>query len=62
VSKPVHGSKSSYKGVKRGYAKVSWLMMDMAEDNPICRHIEEIKGEIQRVRQVMRSGYYDRHQ
>jgi hypothetical protein len=23
VSKPVHGSKSSYKGVKRGYAKVS---------------------------------------
>jgi radical SAM superfamily enzyme YgiQ (UPF0313 family) len=25
VSKPVHGSKSSYKGVKRGYAKVSQL-------------------------------------
>ncbi len=28
MSKPVHGSKSSYKGVKRGYAKLSQIISE----------------------------------
>jgi hypothetical protein len=45
VSKPVYGSKSSYKGVKRGYAKVSLLLTCYVSVNTINKKEERFEND-----------------